>query len=212
MIEVLLWLSYVPLLSPGRTQVCVVRFNYIAIVITQERACRILSQNNQKSLIEHAFDFCTNTIPHQETCFNRQNVQDSCALFVGIGSNVVLARQGEEIMGIFTSKQSQAPDPRIVELTQLVRESAAAITILEKEIEVKNGIIERNKYMWQLNEKDVAEMTAQLHAAAALIEEYKKQEAALIDQIYRLRAELKKRTDQYNDLVDLAREKGVIGE
>lgn len=115
-------------------------------------------------------------------------------------------------MGIFTSKQSQAPDPRIVELTQLVRESAAAITILEKEIEVKNGIIERNKYMWLLNEKDVAEMTAQLDAAAALIEEYKKQEAALIDQIYRLRAELKKRTDQYNDLVDLAREKGVIGE
>lgn len=30
--------------------------------------------------------------------------------------------------------------------------------------------------------------------------------------ILRLRRELQKRTDQYNDLVDLAREKGVIGE
>lgn len=30
--------------------------------------------------------------------------------------------------------------------------------------------------------------------------------------ILRLRRELQKRTEQYNDLVDLAREKGVIGE
>ena len=115
-------------------------------------------------------------------------------------------------MGIFSSRQPQAPDPRIAELTRLVKEAAAAITILEKEIETKDGIIERNKYMWKRNEEDTAVILSQLEAADALIEEYKKQEDRLIKEIYRLRAELKKRTDQYNELVDLAREKGIIGE
>ena len=87
----------------------------------------------------------------------------------------------EEIMGIFDfeSKRSaqQVPDPRLIELSQLVKEAAAAITILEKEIEIRDQKIE-----------------------------------ILSKDIYHLRAELKKRTEQYSDLVDLAREKGVIGE
>ena len=33
---------------------------------------------------------------------------------------------------------------------------------------------------------------------------------SLEKEVHRLRAELKKRTDQYNDLVDLAMEKGII--
>ena len=122
-------------------------------------------------------------------------------------------------MGIFSSRQPQAPDPRIFELTQLVKESAAAITILEKEIEAKDEKIGRLDLLVQKTtvafsdmEKTASEWLRQLEAAERVIEEYKKQEDRLIKEIYRLRSELKKRTEQYNDLVDLAREKGVISD
>lgn len=51
----------------------------------------------------------------------------------------------------------------------------------------------------------IAEYEDRLNKAGAVI-------AGLENDILRLRRELKKRTDQYNDLVDLAREKGIIGE
>lgn len=51
----------------------------------------------------------------------------------------------------------------------------------------------------------IAEYEDRLNKAGAVI-------AGLENDILRLRRELRKRTDQYNDLVDLAREKGIIGE
>lgn len=51
----------------------------------------------------------------------------------------------------------------------------------------------------------IAEYEDRLNKAGAVV-------ADLENDILRLRRELKKRTDQYNDLVDLAREKGIIGE
>lgn len=98
-------------------------------------------------------------------------------------------------MGIFDFAPKRKPteqevlDPLLKEALLLAQESTAAVAVLERES---------------------ADLLRQLEAAERVIEEYKKQEAALIDQIYRLRSELKKRTEQYNDLVDLAREKGII--
>lgn len=117
-------------------------------------------------------------------------------------------------MGIFDFMGKQTtlppPDPRLVEAVRLIDVQAAAIARLEKEIEIRNGIIERNKYMWKLNEAETEKMLGQIEAAERVIEEYKKQEERLIKEIYRLRRELKKRTDQYNELVDLAREHDII--
>lgn len=49
----------------------------------------------------------------------------------------------------------------------------------------------------------IAEYEEQLKKAGAIV-------AGLEKEVLRLRRELKKRTDQYNDLVDLAREHGII--
>lgn len=151
-------------------------------------------------------------------------------------------------MGIFTNKQpSNVADPRIVELTQLVKESAAAITILEKEVEIrdeklkkydllidqiaihKKGMEEEFKkaidYADHLakerdrQEDTIASLENDIKAKNKLIDdmvlermEDSKVRDSLMKEIYSLRRELKKRTEQYNDLVDLAREKGIIGE
>ena len=122
-------------------------------------------------------------------------------------------------MGIFTSKQSQASDPRIVELTQLVKKAAATITILEKEIEAKDEKIEKYELIIQQTTARVSDLDARfkehdrlLQEACDLAEQLLKERDARDILIQRLRSDLKKRTDQYNDLVDLAREKGIIGE
>lgn len=122
-------------------------------------------------------------------------------------------------MGIFTSKQSQAPDPRIFELTQLVRKSAAAITILEKEIEAKDEKIQKYELVIQQTTAYASDLEARfkehdrlLQEACDLASQLLKERDARDILIQRLRSDLKKRTDQYNDLVDLARKKGIIGE
>ena len=98
-------------------------------------------------------------------------------------------------MGIFDFAPKRKPverevlDPLLNEALLLAKEATAAVAVFERES---------------------ADLLRQLEAAERVIEEYKKQEAALIDQIYRLRGELKKRTDQYNELVDLAKEHDII--
>ena len=100
-------------------------------------------------------------------------------------------------MGIFDFLSKQKPvdrevlDPLLKESLLLAKEATAAVAVFERES---------------------ADLIRELEAAGRVIEEYKKQEERLIKEVYRLRADLKKRTDQYNDLVDLAREKGILGE
>lgn len=106
----------------------------------------------------------------------------------------------------------QAGDAKVLmEYQKRLRDLSVENSQLKQREADLNGIIERNKYMWKLNEEDATEMMDRLDAAAALIKEYEQQEDRLIKEIYRLRAELKKRTEQYNELVDLAMEKGIIG-
>jgi uncharacterized protein YjaG (DUF416 family) len=129
----------------------------------------------------------------------------------------------EEIMGFFDFKGKQAalpyPDPRLVEAVRLIDVQAAAIAKLEKEIEAKDqkiasldSLVKTTVVAFSDMEKHAQNMIDELDVKDRLLEEHKKQEERLIKEIYRLRAELKKRTAQYNDLVDLAREKGIIGE
>lgn len=98
-------------------------------------------------------------------------------------------------MGIFDFKSAQAalpyPDPRLVEAVRRIDAQTAEIARLENEIETKRGIIKGyfNLVIRLSNEKSL-----------------------LVKENSRLRRELKKRTAQYNDLVDLAQEKGIIGE
>ena len=120
-------------------------------------------------------------------------------------------------MGIFSSRQPQAADPRVAELTQLVKKSAAAITILEKEIEVKDEKIEKYELIIQQTTAYASDLDARfkehdrlLQEACDLAEQLLKERDARDVIIQRLRSDLKKRTEQYNDLVDLAREKGII--
>ena len=56
----------------------------------------------------------------------------------------------------------------------------------------------------QMREK-IAELEDRLKKAGAVV-------FSLEKEVMRLRSELKKRTEQYNELVDLAMEKGIIGE
>lgn len=122
-------------------------------------------------------------------------------------------------MGIFSSRQPQAPDLRIAELTRLVKEAAAAITILEKEIETKDEKIEKYELIIQQTTAYASDLDARfkehdrlLQEACDLAEQLLQERDARDVLIQRLRADLKKRTDQYNELIDLAREKGIIGE
>lgn len=122
-------------------------------------------------------------------------------------------------MGIFSSRQPQATDPRIAELTQLVKKSAAAITILEKEIAAKDEKIEKYELIIQQTTAYASDLEARFKEHDRLLQEACDLAAQLLKErdardilIQRLRSDLKKRTDQYNELVDLAREKGVIGE
>lgn len=87
---------------------------------------------------------------------------------------------------------------KLADSTKLLQEASQMIADLGEEIAKRDGIIERNDHMWKYSEGYAESMQRQLEEKNLLI--------------HRLRAELKKRTDQYNDLVDLAREKGVIGE
>lgn len=80
---------------------------------------------------------------------------------------------------------------KIAEYEDRLKKAGAAIANLEKEIYQKDKLIDDM----------VAEHKDQVKRAAVLEND-----------ILRLRRELKKRTDQYNELVDLAREKGIIGE
>lgn len=98
-------------------------------------------------------------------------------------------------MGIFDFKSKQSaltyPDPRLVEAVRRIDVQAAEIAHLKEEIETKRGIIKR-----YFN----------------LVTRLSNENSLLLKENSRLRRELKKRTDQYNDLIDLAREKGIIGE
>lgn len=78
---------------------------------------------------------------------------------------------------------------KIAEYEDRLKKAGATVASLEKEIRQKDRLID--------------DMVAE-HM------EQSKKEAALEKSIQRLRAELKKRTDQYNELVDLARESGII--
>lgn len=121
-------------------------------------------------------------------------------------------------MGIFDfiGKQTELPrpDPRLIEAVRLIDAQAAAISHLEKELKIRDEKIEFLSTSVAVNFKEFEEysqgLVDELDAKDRLLEEHKKQEASLIKEIYRLRAELKKRTDQYNDLVDLAREHKII--
>jgi uncharacterized protein YjaG (DUF416 family) len=135
----------------------------------------------------------------------------------------ILVSHLEEIMGIFDFMRKQSelpyPDPRLVEAARLIDVQIAAIAKLEKEIEAKDqkiasldSLVKTTVVAFSDMEKHAQNMIDELDVKDRLLEEYKQQEDRLIKEIYRLRADLKKRTDQYNDLVDLAREKGIIGE
>ena len=87
---------------------------------------------------------------------------------------------------------------KLADSTELLKESAAMIEDLASEIAKRDGIIERNNHMRKYSEGYTESLQRQLKEKELMIQ--------------RLRRELQKRTDQYNDLVDLAREKGIIGE
>lgn len=121
-------------------------------------------------------------------------------------------------MGIFDFIGKQAelpyPDPRLVEAVRLINTQTAAIAHLEKELEIRDKKIEflTSDAAAHFNEleKFSQDLMHELDVKDRLLEEYKQQEDRLIKEVYRLRAELKKRTEQYNELVDLAMEKGII--
>lgn len=58
----------------------------------------------------------------------------------------------------------------------------------------------------------IAALTTEAAERERCIDDLREEVCAQMKLTRRLRADLQKRTDQYNDLVDLAREKGIIGE
>ena len=87
---------------------------------------------------------------------------------------------------------------KLADSTKLLQEASDMIADLGDEIAKRDSIIARNDHMWKYSEGHVESLQRQLEERDMLI--------------VRLRRELKKRTEQYNDLVDLARERGIIGE
>lgn len=102
-------------------------------------------------------------------------------------------------MGIFTNRQpTQLPDPRIVELTQLVKEAAAAVTILEKEIEIRDERIKEYDLMIDKIADRKAKFEAKAQEALDLSEQLISENAELEATI----ASLKKELEEKNKLID----------
>lgn len=104
--------------------------------------------------------------------------------------------------------QSTIPKHRAAEVKekeQLLKEASELIVFQQLQIEEKDKQIEKDRGFLQ----ESADLISEMHDGLL---EYDKRETVMREQISRLRRELQKRTDQYNDLVDLAREKGIIGE
>ena len=87
---------------------------------------------------------------------------------------------------------------KLEDSTALLKESAAMIEDLTAEVAKRDNIIDRNNHMWEYSVGYADSLQRQIAEKDSLI--------------LRLRRDLQKRTEQYNDLVDLAREKGIIGE
>lgn len=103
------------------------------------------------------------------------------------------------LLGVsFLLVHSRQQAKKLADSTKLLQEASNMIADLGDEIAKRDGIIARNDHMWEYSVGYTDSLQRQLEERDALIQ--------------RLRADLKKRTEQYNDLVDLAREKGIIGE
>lgn len=87
---------------------------------------------------------------------------------------------------------------KLKDSTKLLQEASAMIEELASEIAKRDSAIERNDHTGKCFEGYTESLKRQLEERDFLIQ--------------RLRHDLQKRTDQYNELVDLAREKGIIGE
>lgn len=81
---------------------------------------------------------------------------------------------------------------------QVIERAGIALTMAKKELEDQDKIILEQK-------KQIEELTKQC-------EQHKGAFTYYVGRASDLRRELKKRTEQYNELVDIAREKGIIGE
>ena len=87
---------------------------------------------------------------------------------------------------------------KLEDSVQVIERAGIALTLAKKELEEQDATIDEQA-------KQIEELKKQLDARKGSYRHY-------LEQTMLLRAELQKRTDQYNDLVDLAREKGIIGE
>lgn len=108
---------------------------------------------------------------------------------------------------------------KLADSTKLLQEASNMIADLGDEIAKRDGIIARNDYMWKSSvgyteslQSRLEEKDEEIQKKEREISQLKISFMAEFKEAKRLRAELKKRTDQYNELVDLAREKGIIGE
>lgn len=80
----------------------------------------------------------------------------------------------------------------------VIERAGIALTMAKKELEGQDKLI--------------LEQKKQIEELAKKCDDQKKAMEYFLKSKSQLRRELEKRTEQYNDLVDLAREKGIIGE
>lgn len=100
---------------------------------------------------------------------------------------------------------------KVAEYDKMIRYAAVRVDELEGLIRGKDRQIEELKKNAEECQK-LEEYQKRLRDNAKKVEDLNSELLYYISRSARLNCELKKRTEQYNDLVDLAREKGIIGE